>query len=154
MSKNLLIVCNTPSPNTRALAEASVEGANHDEITNVAVVFKQPLEAVAEDVLNADGILVGTTENFGYMSGLIKDFFERIYYPCLEKTQGKPCAVYIRAGLDGTGTQVAIEKIITGLRWKSVQPALILKGDHQPDFVRQTRELGQTIAAGLDADIF
>jgi len=88
------------------------------------------------------------------MSGLMKDFFERIYYPCLELTQGKPYALYIRAGNDGQGTKIAVEKIITGLRWKAVQPALILQGDYKGEFVDQISELGMLIAAGLDNDIF
>ena len=56
-----------------------------------------------QDVLTANAVIIGTTENFGYMSGLIKDFFERIYYPCLEKTQALPWALYVRAGKDGAG---------------------------------------------------
>jgi len=153
-SKNLLIVCNTPSDNTQALASAALAGAQHESIENTRVTLKTPLDASHEDVLNSDGILLGTTENFGYMSGLMKDFFERIYYPCLELTQGKPYALYIRAGNDGQGTKIAVEKIITGLRWKAVQPALILQGDYKGEFVDQISELGMLIAAGLDNDIF
>jgi len=153
-SKRMLIVCNTPSENTQALARAALSGAQHDSIENTQVTLKVPLEANSEDVLQADGILIGTTENFGYMSGLVKDFFERIYYPCLEQTQGKPYALYIRAGNDGQGTKTAIEKIITGLRWKSVQPALILQGEYQPQFADQVRELGHLMAAGIDNSIY
>jgi len=153
-SKHLLIVCNTPSNNTQALANAALAGAHHESIENTRVTLKTPLEANSDDVLKADGILIGTTENFGYMSGLIKDFFERIYYPCLEQTQGKPYALYIRAGNDGLGTKTGVEKIITGMRWKAVQPALILQGDFQDQFVEQVTELGQLMAAGIDNDIF
>lgn len=152
--KHLLIVCNTPSDNTLALAMAAKQGASDDAIENTRVSLKTPPEANSDDVLNADAILLGTTENFGYMSGQMKDFFERIYYPCLEKTQGKPYALYIRAGNDGQGTKVAVEKIITGLRWKAVQPALILKGDYQSAFVDEVHELGMLMAAGLDNDVF
>lgn len=154
MQKSLLIVCNTPSKNTQAIADALVSGANHKDIENVSVIFKRPLEVSADDVLQADGILICTTENFGYMAGLIKDFFERIYYPCLEQTQGKPYALCIRAGLDGTGTQIAIDKIITGLRWKAIGPTLLLHGEFKPAFLDEANELGQRMSAGLDADIF
>jgi len=88
------------------------------------------------------------------MAGLMKDFFERIYHPCLERTQGLPCALYIRAGNDGLGTRTAVERIITGLRWQPVQPALLLVGEFQSGFEARCEELGQTMAAGLDAGIF
>jgi len=153
-SKHLLIVCNTPSDNTQALALSAQQGASDDAIENTRVTLKTPLQADSSDVLNADALLLGTTENFGYMSGQMKDFFERIYYPCLEKTQGKPYALYIRAGNDGQGTKVAVERIIAGLRWKAVQPALIMQGDYQPEFLKDTHELGMLMAAGLDNDVF
>lgn len=152
--KELLIVANTPSSNTRGLACSVVDGAINSDSPNVKVVFKQPLEADASDVLSADGIIIGTTENFAYMSGLIKDFFERIYYPCLEEKQGLPYALYIRAGNDGTGTQLAVEKIITGLRWKAISDCVILRGDFNPEFHTQCEEIGMLMAAGLDAGVF
>lgn len=117
-------------------------------------MLKEPLEATVEDVLAADGIILGTTENFGYMSGLMKDFLERIYYPCLDHTEAMPYAMYVKAGNDGSGAQISMERIITGLAWKSVMPATILKGDFQPDFVEQCREIGMTLAAGLEAGIY
>lgn len=153
-AKHLLIVCNTPSENTSALALAAKQGASDDAVENTRITLKTPLEANSEDVLNCDALLLGTTENFGYMSGQLKDFFERIYYPCLEKTQGKPYALYIKAGNDGQGTKIAVEKIVTGLRWKAVQPALILQGEYQTEFEDQVRELGMLMAAGLDNDVF
>ncbi len=152
--KSLLIVCNTPSANTQALADATVAGASHHDIENVDVVFRSALQATSDDVLNCDGIIIGTTENFGYMSGLIKDFFERIYYPCIEHTEGLPYALYIRAGIDGQGTLTGVQKIITGLRWRPVQEPIVLQGDYQDEFTKQCEELGMSVAAGLDANIF
>lgn len=152
--KTLLIVANQPSENTRRLARATEQGANHPDIDNVSILLKEPLQASPNDVLACDGVIIGTTENFGAMSGLIKDFFERIYYPCLEHTQGLPYGLYIRAGNDGDGTLQGIKRIVTGLRWSAIQPGLLLKGNYQSSFEFQCEELGMTMAAGLEAGIY
>ncbi len=131
-----------------------MEGVTAAEPEHLSLRVKAPLETGAEDVLWADALILGTTENFGYMAGRTKDFFERIYYPCLESRQGLPFALYIRAGSDGTGTRISIDKIVTGLKWKTVVEPLVLRGDWDPDFATQCRELGMTVAAGLDAGIF
>ncbi len=104
-------------------------------------------------MLWADAIILGTTENFGYMSGALKDFLDRIYYPCLEHTEAMPFALYIRAGLDGTGTKTAVGKITTGLRWKAVQETIILHGEYDPKYEQQCEELGMLMAASLEAGI-
>jgi multimeric flavodoxin WrbA len=152
--KRLLIVANTPSPNTRRLRDAVVRGAASSDIEDVEVEAMDPLLAGPDDVLAASGIIIGTTENLGYMSGALKDFFDRIYYPCLERTQGLPYALYIRAGHDGTGTLRAVTTIVTGLRWHAVQEPLVCRGDFRAEFVEQCEELGTLMAAGLDAGIF
>ncbi|MCC5812405.1 MAG: NAD(P)H-dependent oxidoreductase [Ectothiorhodospiraceae bacterium] len=152
-SKRLLVVAHVPSPNTRRLADAVLRGAGHTDISGVETVHLPPLEAGPDDVLAADAIILGTTENLGYMSGALKDFFDRTYYPCLEQTQGKPYALYIRAGHDGTGTRRAVEGIVTGLRWREVQPPLICRGEFQDQFLAQCEELGMTMAASLEAGI-
>lgn len=153
-SKRLLVVAHAPSPNTQKLVDAVLRGARHPDISSVEVVYKPPLDTEPEDVLAADGIILGTTENLAYMAGAMKDFFDRCYYPVLEKKQGLPCAIYIRAGHDGTGTQRALDTILTGLRWKQVQDMLLCRGDWQESFVEQCEELGLYMAAGLDAGIF
>jgi len=114
------------------------------------VELRSPFDCNAEMVLNADALILFTTENFGYMSGALKDFFERIYYPCLDdekRNQAKPFALVIKAGLDGTGTDIAVHKIINGLRWKEAAPVLLCKGDFQASFIDQCHELGQTVLA-------
>ena len=151
--KKLLIVAHVPSPNTTRLMKAVVAGANSPDISGVNAIAKNPFETTSEDVMAANGIILGTTENLGYMSGALKDFFDRIYYPCLEEKQGTPYALYIRAGHDGTGTRRGVESIVTGLRWKGVQEPLILKGEWQDYFVGSCRELGMAMAAGLEAGI-
>jgi hypothetical protein len=152
--RRLLVVAHVPSPNTAQLRDAVLQGARSPEIGNVEVVDKRPLEAGPEDVLAAQAVILGTTENLGYMSGALKDFFDRIYYPCLERTQGLPYALYVRAGQDGTGTRRAVESIATGLRWRAVREPLICRGAFREEFVGQCEELGMAVAAGLEAGIF
>ncbi len=153
-AKRLLIVAHAPSPNTARLRDAAVAGATVEEIEGVEVLAKTPFETGPEDVKAAGALILGTTENLGYMSGALKDFFDRCYYPCLEHTQGLPYALYVRAGHDGTGTKRAVETIVTGLRWRAVQEPLILRGEWREDFVGQVQELGMGMAAGLEAGIF
>lgn len=156
-NKKLLIVAHCPSANTQSLADAVFRGAKHASINNVKSQLRSPFDCDAQDVLSSDALILFTTENFGAMSGAIKDFFERIYYPCLEnprRNQGKPYALIIRAGLDGTGTHTGVHKIINGLKWKEAQATLLCKGDFQDSFIQQCEELGLTIAASLDNDIF
>ncbi|MGC8121031.1 flavodoxin family protein [Marinobacter sp. VGCF2001] len=151
--KRLLIVAHAPSPNTVRLRDAVAGGARHPDIEDIDVVVKAPLDTGPEDILTCDAIILGTTENLGYMAGLIKDVFDRCYYPCLEKTQGLPFSFYIRAGHDGTGTRRAIESITTGLRWKLAQEPLICRGEYREDFEAQCSELGMYVAASLEAGI-
>ncbi len=152
MNRTLLIVAHAPSPRTQLLFDAVVAGAGDEPA--VTVVAKSPFDTGPDDVLSANAIILGTTENLGYMSGALKDFFDRCYYPCLEKTQGLPYALYIRAGHDGTGTRRGVETITTGLRWRAVQEPLICRGEWQEVFAEQCRDLGAALAAGLDAGIF
>lgn len=152
--KRLLVVAHAPSDNTRKLVDALLRGAANPDIENVDTRWVAPLQATPEDVLQADGIILGTTENLGYMSGALKDFFDRCYYPVLEEKQGLPCALYIRAGMDGTGTRRAVESIITGLRWTWARDPLVLRGEWQERFVEDAEELGLYMAAGLDSGIF
>ncbi len=152
-TKHLLIVAHNPSPNTQKLVEATLRGATHEDIEGVEVKHIPPLQAQPDDVLWADAVILGTTENFGYMSGALKDFFDRIFYPCLEHTEAMPYAAYIRAGLDGTGTKIAIAKITSGLKWKPVQESMILHGEYQEAFEGQCEELGMLMAASLEAGI-
>ncbi len=151
---NILIVTNCPSENTRTLQQAVLKGCRNDCLDETSARCREAWDADAEDVIWCDGIIIGTTENFGYMSGAVKDFFERIYYPCLGITEGKPVALYVKGGLDGQGARASMERIVTGLKWKSIQPVLILKGEFRSEFVRQCEELGMTMAAGLEAGIY
>lgn len=152
--KRLLIVAHAPSPNTRRMRDAVLDGAQAPEIDAVATRVLSPFEAGPPDVLDAQAVILLTPENLGYMSGALKDFFDRCYYPCLEKTQGLPYALCIRAGNDGTGTRRGVETIVTGLRWRAVAEPLICCGDWREEFVDQCRELGMLVAAGIEAGVF
>lgn len=153
MTKTLLMVAHCPSDNTRKLWNAVSEGASSIELTNTTFKALSPFETHADDVLAADAIILGTTENLAYMSGALKDFFDRCYYLCLELKQGMPCAAFIRAGHDGTGTKKALETMTTGLKWRWVQSPLILKGNFQTSFEKECFELGAAMACALDEGI-
>ncbi|SDG07605.1 NADPH-dependent FMN reductase [Limimonas halophila] len=153
-AKRLLIVAHAPSPNTQRLLDAVVRGAQSADIESVEVVAKRPFDADAEDVRAADAVILGTPENLGYMSGALKDFFDRIFYAVGEDTEALPYAAYIRAGKDGTGTYNAIRSITTGLRWRPIQEPMILHGEWQEAFVGQCEELGTLVATGLDMGIY
>lgn len=149
--KPILIVANTPSENALILRNAVQRGI---EDSGYPVIVKPPLETHASDVLSCAGVIIGTTENFAYMSGQIKDFFERIYYPCLENTQALPWALYVKAGLDGTGATRSVEKIVTGLKWRLIQEPLLLKGKFQEESIEVCQTLGSGMAEGLKLKIF
>ena len=152
--KKLLIVGHVPSPNTQTLRDAVVRGATLPEISGIKVQALSPFDTTPEHVKAANAIILGTTENLGYMSGALKDFFDRIYYPCLEETQALPYALYVRAGMDGTGTCRAVASITTGLRWKPIQDPLVCRGEYRGSFEADCEELGTLVAAGLEASVF
>lgn len=152
--KTLLTICHCPSPNVEKIFDLVNQGAADAQIENVKVIAKRPLDATVDDMLTCDGIIVGSTANFGYMNGLLKDFFERIYYPCLDKKQGLPVSLFVKAGNDATGAVSAIHQIIKGLRWKSVQPDLVLVGDWDDEWEGRCYDFGMYMSAGLDNDIF
>jgi multimeric flavodoxin WrbA len=155
LPKRLLIVAHAPSPNTARLRDAALAGARSAQIGGVEAIALGPFETAPEHVLAADAVLLGTPENLAYMSGALKDFFDRCYYPLLEKTQGLPYALYVRAGQGGgEGTCRAVESITTGLRWRAAQAPLVLRGAWREEFVDQVRELGMAMAAGLEAGVF
>jgi multimeric flavodoxin WrbA len=112
------------------------------------------LEAGIDDLLWAEALVIGTPEHFGYMSGAVKDFFDRTFYPVEGKVDGLPYAIYVSAGNDGTGAVSSIERIAVGYKWKRVCEPLIVRGALTDTSLAQCRELGQTIAAGLSAGIF
>jgi multimeric flavodoxin WrbA len=145
----LLVVHHTPSPAMQEMLEAVLAGARDEAIEGVEVVVRPALIATAIDVLAADGYLLGTPANIGYISGALKHFFDTIYYPCLEATTGRPYAAYIHGNLGTEGAVRALESITTGLRWRAVAPASSVSGAPSAADRETLRELGGTIAATL-----
>ncbi len=150
----MLVVSHTKTGGTQAMTEAVVAGASHPDIDGVEVVQAAALEATAKDVMAADGYLLGTPENFGYMSGALKHFFDTVYYECLDHTRGRPYGLFVRAGNDGTGAVRAVEPLVTGLGWKAVAPPVLATGELTDDHLATCQELGMTLAAGLELGIY
>src|SRR5215472_4026747 len=145
----LLVVHHTPSPAMQELLEAVVSGARTDEIEGVEVILRPALTAAAADVLQADGYLLGTPANIGYMSGALKHFFDGIYYPCLEATQRRPYGLYVHGASDTTGAVKAVEAITTGLKWRQVRPPVLVIGQPSKEDLESCWELGAVVAAEL-----
>lgn len=131
-----------------------LEGALLPEIEGVQAAAKSPFDTGPDDVLAVDALVLLTTENLGYMSGAMKDFFDRCYYPLLDRTDALPFALLVRAGHDGTGTTRAVASITGGLRWKPVHEPTICRGLWNDTFLDQAKELGTFMGAGLEAGIF
>ena len=149
--KTLLIVYHTGGVKTAKMAEAVERGAKAE--AGVRVVVKRCAEAGPEDVLAADGLILGTPENFGYMSGMMKDFLERIFYPCEGKVAGRPWALFVGAGQDGGGAVSSVERIVTGLRLKKVAEPVVVVKELKPEQIVALEELGAAMATGLAAGI-
>ncbi len=112
------------------------------------------LQASLDDLLWANALLIGTPEKFGYMSGAVKDFFDRTFYPAEGKVDGLPFALFVSAGNDGTGAVSSIERIANGYRWTRVAEPVVIKGEPDDLALERCRELGQTLAAGLAVGVF
>ncbi len=154
MTRRLLIVHGGhPGGRTEKLRAAVTSGIR-DSATDVEVRERRALDANADDLLWAEAVILGTPEHFGYMSGALKDFFDRTFYPCENRTAGLPWGLFISAGNDGTGTRLAVERIVAGYRWKSASEPIIVVGDPDAAALARCRDLGATLAAGLAAGIF
>ena len=145
----LLIVHHTPSPSLHSLFEAARAGATAPEIEGVDVVVRPALGATVPDVLEADGYLLGTPANLGYMSGALKHFFDTIYYPCLDATARRPYGLYVHGNNDTHGAVASIEKVVTGLAWTLAQPPLEVIGTPTQADLDACWELGAAVAAHL-----
>lgn len=152
--KHLLIVYHTMTGHTGRMAEAAYQGATDPLIEEVEVHLKKAAEAGPDDLLWANGLLLGTPENFGYMSGAMKDFLDRTFYPVEGKLQPLPYAMFISAGNDGRGALSAIRRIANGYPFTEVQEPVIARGELEESHLEACRELGMALAAGLEAGIY
>lgn len=152
--KHMLIVYHTQTGNTLKLAQAAQRGAQSELVSDVEVRFLQAADAGPEDLLWADGLLLATPENFGYMSGAMKDFLDRTFYPVEGKILPLPYTVLISAGNDGSGALRAIRRIAGGYPFSEVQEPLIAQGAVTQAHIERAEELGLTLAAGLEAGIY
>jgi len=157
--RRFLIVYHTQFGGTERMAEAALAGAAG--IEGVVTVMKRAATAGIADLVTADALLIATSENFGGMAGMVKDFLERVYYPCQGKLEGRAYAVLVCAGTDGTGAMRDVDRVATGLRLHKAHPGLIYKSGltAQPqaipaEVLAQCREIGATLAAGVSAGIF
>ena len=152
--KHLLIVHHSQTGNTERLAQAAREAAQDLPDLNLEIRYLLAAAAGSQDLRWADGLLLATPENFGYMSGALKDFFDRTFYEVEGQLSPLPYALMISASNDGTGAERAIARIVGGYPLVAVQPTLIARGPITQAHLEQAAELGATLAAGLDAGIY
>ncbi len=153
MNKHLLIVYHSKTGKNGAMAEAVKQGASHPGF-EVDYRFKTAASGDKHDLLWADGIIFGTPENFGYMSGALKDFFDRTFYEVEGQVDGKPYCIFVGAGNDGAGAVASIRRICNGYKFREVQEPVWIVGDLSDADLSSCAELGMAMAAGLEAGIF
>lgn len=147
----LLVVHHTPSPNLQALLEAVVQGAGADGLEEVEVVVRPALGATEVDVLAADAYVLGTPANLGWMSGALKHFFDRVYYPCLDATRRRPYGLYVHGNDDTLGAVRSVERVVTGLAWEQVVAPVSVVGTPSRADLDACRDLAATVAVRLVA---
>jgi len=150
----ILIIYHSQAGNTRRMAEAVARGAA--SIENAAVLLRHALDALLDDLLECDGLVIGSPEYFGYMAGMVKDFFDRTYEAARGKKDvfRKPYATFISAGNDGSGALASIERICVGYQFKKVLEPVIARGALDAETLGRCEELGKTITAGCAAGIY
>lgn len=158
----LLIVWHSLTGGSEQMARAAAQGASDE----VSIILKRAAEAGPDDLLTADGYLFACPENLANMAGVMKDFFDRTYYPVLGRIEGRPYATMICAGSDGEGAARQIARIATGWRLKPVaEPLIVCTHAQTPEVIlapktiaeadlARCRELGATLAAGLVLGVF
>lgn len=150
--KSILVIYHSQSGTMKLMAHRLARGAAKEK--NVAIILKKAVDANVDDLLNCDGLAIGSPEYFGTMAGMIKDFFDRTYEAAQDKTIGLPYVVFVCAGNDGRGALSQIERIAAGYKWEKVQEHIRIVGSPTEQDLVGLEELGQTLAAGVDFGIF
>ena len=149
MSATLLIVHHTPSPHCHEMFEAVLSGATDPEIEGVDVVRRPALTVSATEMLDADGYLLGTPANLGYISGAMKHAFDCAYYQLLDATKGRPFGMYLHGNEGTEGAERALAGITGGLGWERAAETVIVAGKPTKDDLEACWNLGATVAAQL-----
>lgn len=136
------------------MAEAVLRGATSEDVDGVETRMLRAGEAGPDDLLWADAVILGTPENFGYMSGAMKDFLDRTYYPCEGRVESLPYAIFISAGNDGSGALASLQRIARGYPLRPVQEPIIARGETTDAVLASCEELGMAMAAGLEMGVF
>ena len=145
----LLIIHHTPSPHCQELFEAVLAGATDPDIEGVDVVRRAALTVSPVEMLEADGYLLGTPANLGYVSGAMKHAFDCAYYQLLDSTQGRPFGVYLHGNEGTEGAERALDGITGGLRWVKAAETVAVSGKPTKTDVEACWNLGATVAATL-----
>jgi multimeric flavodoxin WrbA len=157
----LLVVHHSPTPTVQRLTDAALAGTTDDAIVGVEVVVRAALEAHADDVLSADGVVLGTTANFGYMSGALKHFFDTIFLEAggalgddgsaatgsAGGSGKKPYGLFVHGRYDTTGAVRSVQAIVGALPWRQAAPVLEVLGEPTQEQLDAAYELGGTLAA-------
>jgi len=150
--KHLVIIYHSQHTKTERMAQAVLAGAQCEELVDTQI--KTAFDADLNDLLWADGVMFGTPENFGYMSGALKDFFDRTYYPAEPHQINLPYTLFVSAGNDGSGAVREVERIASGYPMLKVAEPVIAVGELNEHHLQSCRELGHSLAAGLAMGIF
>jgi multimeric flavodoxin WrbA len=154
-SIKILVVYHSQTGHTQKMAEAVAKGVS--SVKNARVILKKAADTALEDLVDCDGLAVGSPEYFGYMAGMIKDFFDRTFEEVNTRKKEifkKPYVVFISAGNDGNGASAWIDRICKGFTFKKVSETVISRGDVTGEDLEKCYELGKLIAAGCEMKIF
>lgn len=145
----LLVVHHTPSPHCHEMFEAVLAGATDPDIDGVEVVRRPALTVSAAEMLEADGYLLGTPANLGYISGALKHAFDQSYYQLLDSTRGRPFGLYLHGNEGTEGAERAVDAITTGLGWVKAADYVVVSGKPTKADLEACWNLGATVAAQL-----